>query len=79
MENKVKMKAWEKIFGNGSKIFPDKVFTAIANDTRFSSVGPDFVQLTKEKLVAALGNSNTCGIGLYQASSSTGTTFIKIN
>jgi hypothetical protein len=79
VENKSKMDSWKNIFGNGPKLITDKVYNSVLADPRAYSTGSDYVTMTKEKIMAALGNSNVSGIGLYQASSGSGTIYTKIN
>jgi hypothetical protein len=80
VENANMMIIWEHIFGNGPQKFPYKVRDAVLADPRSSSTTSSiYVNMTREKILAALGNSSACGIGLYQASSANGTTFTKVN
>lgn len=79
VENKAKLDIWKNIFGNGPKLFPEKVYNAVLSDPRAYSTGNDFVTMTKEIILDKLGNSSICGIGLYQANSYNGTSFTKIN
>lgn len=79
VEDVNKMIAWMKKMGNGPNTFPKTVRDAVAGDPRFWAGANDYIQMTREKLLTALGTSNNCGIGLYEASSSNGTTFTKQN
>ncbi|HVT83547.1 MAG TPA: hypothetical protein VHD35_00020 [Chitinophagaceae bacterium] len=79
VEDVTKMTVWKNIFGNGPTQLPFRLAQAVYADPRAYSTGSDYVQMTKEKLLAALGSSANCGIGLYQAISANGTTFTKIN
>lgn len=79
VENFAKMTAWKNIYGNGPNMFPEKVALSVLSDTRLYTTGSTYIDMTKEKLLAALGSSGICGIGLYKASAVKGTIFTKIN
>jgi hypothetical protein len=79
VEDENKMTTWKNIFGNGPNILPKKIYDSVDSDPRASSPGSIYVNMTKEKILAALGSSGICGIGLYQAISSHGTSFTKVN
>jgi hypothetical protein len=79
VEDATKMAAWKNIFGNGPKLFPERVRDSASSDPRNWSSGTTYVTMTKEKLLACLGMSSVCGIGLYQSSLANGTSFTKIN
>jgi hypothetical protein len=64
--------------GNGPDILPDQVYQAVLNDQRAYTTGGSYLEMTKEKILAALGSSAKCGIGLYQTSPG-GTKFTKVN
>ncbi|MBS1760491.1 MAG: hypothetical protein JST23_10245 [Bacteroidetes bacterium] len=79
VEDVNKMQLFSHIAGNGPLKIMERYLDACTNDPRYYQVGNPFVTMTKDKLLEILGNSNNCGIGLYEASSANGTTFIKIN
>ena len=79
VENENQMTAWKNIIGNGPNALPERVYNSVLNDQRAYSTGSIYVNMTKEKIFAALGSSSSCGIGLYEATASNGTVFIKIN
>ena len=80
VENANMMSIWKNIFGNGPQKFPYRVRDAVYADPRSSSTTSSiYVDMTKEKILAALGSSSASGIGLYQASSANRTTFTKVN
>jgi hypothetical protein len=79
VENENQMNIWKNIFGNGPAILPERIYNSVTSDSRVNSSGATYVNMTKEKLLAALGSSSTCGIGVYEASSSHSTTFNKVN
>ena len=79
VENENQMNIWKNIFGNGPQKLPSRIRDSVLADSRVNSTGATYIQMTKEKLLAALGNSSLCGIGLYKASSSHGIIFTKEN
>jgi len=79
VENSDSMTVWKNRPGNGAKVLAEKIATAVWNDPRATITGQVYVDMTKEKVLAALGSSSHCGIGLYQAYSYNSTSFIKVN
>lgn len=79
VENATQFTAWQSISGNGPSKFPRRVIDSVTADPRVWASGATYVLMTKEKLIACLGSSNSSGIGLYQAGSTNGTSFIKVN
>ena len=62
VENTATMTQWKNIFGNGPNMLPKKVFNSVMSDPRVYSSGSINVNMTKEKILVALGSSSSCGI-----------------
>jgi hypothetical protein len=79
LEDKSKLNTWKAQSGNGPVPIVARLINLVNSDSRAWSTGAIYVQMTKEKLLQVLGSSSNCGIGLYEATSINGTTFVKVN
>ncbi len=79
VEDPTKMASFKMIMGNGPNTLPKRIWDAVLTDPRAYSSGSVYVDMTRDKLLSVLNPSSNCGIGLYVASSSHGTSFIKVN